>query len=246
MSTELPVTDHRIGLLRHSWKNRPVWDWTREPQHAPELPFTVAISREAGAPGLEIAQLIGEQLGWPVYDREILELIAKESGLRGELYESVDERDQSWLIEALSGLSQQKTVSTSGFVHHLAKVMRALAARGHCVIVGRGATACLPRQSTLRLRIVAEMGDRVRRIAREWAVGEDEAHAIVQRIERERSQFVKRHFHRDVLDVHNFDLVVNASRLSPALCAAAAVQALHEMQEAPQQATPAGKSSSIR
>lgn len=246
MATELPVTDHRIGLLRRAWKDRPVWDWAREPQVVPQRRFTVAISREAGAPGLEIAQLVGEQLGWPVYDREILELIAKESGLRGELYESVDEHDQHWLIETLSSLGEQKTPSTTSFVHHLVKVMRALAARGCCIVVGRGGAASLPRESTLRLRIVADLEDRVRRIAGERGISEGEAQALVKRVDRERAQFVKRHFQRDVADAHNFDLVVNASRLPPTVCASLAVRALQSMQDAPQSAPPAGKSSSIR
>ena len=69
---------------------------------------------------------------------------------------------------------------------------------------------------------------------------------LYYRVDRERAQFVKRHFQRDVADVHNFDLVMNASRLSPSLCAGIAVQSLHAMQDAAQSAARAGKFASIR
>jgi hypothetical protein len=249
MSVEPTVVDHRLELLRRQWRSQAPWDRAREPRPSPHLPFTVAISREAGAPGVEVARLIGQRLGWPVYDREILDLVAEESGLRRELLESVDERDRHWLIESIAAFGQHQPVSTPSFVHHLVKVLGALAARGNCVVVGRGATACLPRESTLRVRIVADIGDRVQRIAVDRGVGEDEAYGIANRIDRERAHFVSSHFHRDVNDAHNFDLVLNASRVSPETCAALAAQALHELQAAEQPASataPTGKSTSIR
>ena len=32
--------------------------------------LTIALSRQAGAGGTEVARRVGERLGWPVYDRE--------------------------------------------------------------------------------------------------------------------------------------------------------------------------------
>jgi hypothetical protein len=232
MSTEPHLVDQRLQLLRRHWKRNPLW------QHAPALrpqrdgKFTVAISREAGAPGIEIAKAIGERLHWPVYEREVIDLVAQQSGLRTELLESVDEQDRNWLVEAIESFKRRDRVSTAEFVHHLVHVLTALAAHGACVIVGRGATACLPRATTLRLRIVADLGERVQRLASELHLTEDKALSFLQRIDRDRAQFVARHFHRDVLDVHNFDLVLNASRLKTATCADVAVQALRDLEAA--------------
>jgi hypothetical protein len=49
------------------------------------LAFTIAISREAGANGSALGRLLGERLGWPVYDYELVERIANDMGLRSEL-----------------------------------------------------------------------------------------------------------------------------------------------------------------
>jgi cytidylate kinase len=232
MSTEPPLVDQRLQLLQRHWKRNPLW------QHAPALRpqrsrrFTIAVSREAGSPGLEIGRAIAERLNWPVYEREVVDLIAQQSGLRSELLESVDEHDRNWLVDALEAFSRRERVSTAEFVHHLVHVLTALAAHGSCVIVGRGATSCLPRATTLRLRVVADLGERVQRLAAELHVSEDKALSFVQRIDRDRAQFVARHFHRDVHDVHNFDLVLNASRLTASACADAAVQALRDLEHA--------------
>jgi cytidylate kinase len=230
MDTQPQLVDQRLQLLRRHWKRNPLW------QHAPALrpqrdgQFTIALSREAGAPGLEIARAIGERLKWPVYEREVIDLIAQQSGLRSELLESVDEHDRNWLVEAIESFKRRDRVSTAEFVHHLVHVLTALAAHGSCVIVGRGAAACLPRATTVRLRVVADLGERVHRLASELRISEDKALSFVQRIDRDRAQFVARHFHRDVLDSHNFDLVLNASRLTAAACADAAVQALRDLE----------------
>jgi cytidylate kinase len=76
------------------------------------------------------------------------------------------------------------------------------------------------------VRVVADLGDRVREVARERGMSEEGASAEVVRIDRERAKFVENHFRRDINDPTHFDLVVNTSRLSPAVCAELAVQAL--------------------
>src|SRR5262249_39523245 len=67
--------------------------------------FTIALHREAGAPGTSVARTIGEKLRWPVYDQELVERIANDMGLRPALVESVDERSRSWLLEAMEGFT---------------------------------------------------------------------------------------------------------------------------------------------
>jgi hypothetical protein len=239
MTETSPIVDQRLNLLRRHWQRHPLWQAAREPRSERPKALTVAISREAGAPGMEVAREIGKRLDWPVYDRELIDLIAQQSGLRSELLDTVDEHDRNWLVEAVASFKRRDEISSAGFVHHLVHVLGALAAHGRCIVVGRGAAACLPRATTLRLRVVADLGDRVHRIAREQQLSEDEALDVVQRTDRERTKFVANHFHRDIHDVHNFDLVVNASRLTPATCAELAIKALQAMRDSGQEPEPA-------
>lgn len=184
-------------------------------QESPRL-LTVAISREAGSLGSEIGQELGKRLDWPVYDREILDLIADRTVLRTELVESIDEQDSTWIDETVRSIGLPHELSRAGYAYHLTKVLAALSAHGRCVIVGRGATALLPKESTLRLRVVGPLNQRIQRMAEQRHVPFTEAEAILRRVDQERQEFVSHHFHKDVNDPHNFDLVLNSDRYTPA------------------------------
>jgi hypothetical protein len=76
--------------------------------------FTVTISREAGANGTLIAELVGKQLGWAVYDHDLVERVAREMHLQPELLRGVDEKRPNWLAECLASFSQAPLVSDCG------------------------------------------------------------------------------------------------------------------------------------
>jgi cytidylate kinase len=186
---------------------------------APVQAASITLMREAGAPGTLIAREAGARLGWQVYDHELLERIASELGLRTSLLESVDERHKAWLTESLEAFGSGPSVNESTYVRHLVQTVLSLGALGHCVIVGRGATFILPADRTLRVRLVGDLKDRVEGAARRRGLSHDEAARWVDQTDRERALFVRDHFNRDVSDVHQYDLVLNASRWSVAECA---------------------------
>src|SRR5271166_1884113 len=76
------------------------------PEPAP-APFTIAITREAGARGKTVADEIGRQLGWPVYDRELIEKTAEDLRRPAFHIEKADERPVHWLEDCLSSLLTQ-------------------------------------------------------------------------------------------------------------------------------------------
>jgi cytidylate kinase len=177
-------------------------------------PFSIAISREAGALGHTVAGGVGHRLGWPVYDREILDKIGEDMRRPPRHLQAVDEQPGSWLEEVLAGLASQSSVSADRYLKYLIGAVRGLGQIGRCVIVGRGATFILPAESTLRVRLVASAEDRARVIAERLHLGLREAAAWAERTERQRGEFVRRAFGRDVTDPHHHDLALNMSRLS--------------------------------
>jgi cytidylate kinase len=181
---------------------------------APRPPYCITISREAGALGNSVATAVGKHLGWPVYDREILDKIGEEMRRPPRYLETVDERPGYWLEEVLSGLVNQYHVSTDTYFKYLLGTVRGLGTVGHCIIVGRGANYILPVTTTLRVRLVASLDDRVKVIASRRRLSEQEATTWVERTERQRLEFVRRCFGKDSADPHDYDLVLNMSRLS--------------------------------
>ncbi len=101
-------------------------------------------------------------------------------------------------------------INDTAYVHHLIKTVLALGVNGECVIVGRGAAFILPKATTLRVRLVGTVQDRILVLARRLSISEREAARRVRSLDRERTDFVRDHFLKDPTDPRNFDLVLNA------------------------------------
>jgi cytidylate kinase len=211
------------------------WDRQRHaagPGRAPAA-LTIAISRQIGARGTTVGRAVGERLGWPVYDHELLELIAREQNLRVSLLESVDERRTSWIEEAMTGFAEIPAVSEGNYARYLTETMLSLAAHGACIIVGRGAAQVLPAGSTLRVRLVTPLEDRIAWMSREQGLSHGEAARRVAELDHARVGFIRSHFRKDPTDPAGYDLVLNSSRLSVDACADLVVAALHRLAKTP-------------
>jgi cytidylate kinase len=227
-----------VERARHHWSSR----YREEKQEA--LPkavppaFIVAVSREAGAQGSAVARAVGERLGWVVYDRELLQHIAEEMGIREELLTSVDEKQRGWLQECVQAIAAVPTVSASAYVRRLVDLLLSLASHGRCVIVGRGAAQILPAETTLRVRLLAPFKDRVRCVQQKQGIDAQRAMNWTEQTDAERSRFVKDHFQKDPTDPRLYDLVLNSSRFSVGECADLIVEALYRLQSRAANRTP--------
>lgn len=190
-------------------------------------PFTVTISREAGALGATVAAEVGKRLGWPTYDQEIINKVAEEMGKSSTHVRRVDERHFNWLEECLTGLPAHSSVSPSAYLKCLVGTIRGLGIKGGCVIVGRGANFILPPETTLRFRLISELKDRIKVIAARRGVSEGEAAHWIERTDEERARFVQANFGKDSADPRHYDLVLNTSRLSAEECAETIIHTLH-------------------
>ena len=192
--------------------------------------FTIALSRQAGAHGTLLGRLLGAQLDWPVYDRDLLQRIAEEMGLRAALLESVDEKHQSWLQASVEAFASEPAVTESAFVRHLVESVLSIGLHGECVIVGRGAAQILPPETTLRVRLVAPLSTRIVTKSQELAMAPEEAARQVEKTDKERIRFIKDHFHKDPTDPSLYDLVLNTSRFAMTECVDLIIAALQRLQ----------------
>jgi cytidylate kinase len=190
-------------------------------------PLTIAISREAGSNGPAVARAVGVRLDWPVYDQELVELIAGKMGLHAKLVQTVDEKRGSWLSETLSTLGQSRTITEPGYVHQLVRTLLSLAGHGRCIIVGRGAAHVLPADTTLRVRLVAPEPDRIRAVEQRFGISHADAVRWVRKTDRDRADFLRAHFHAELADPRHYDLVLNTARFTTADCADLIVAAVH-------------------
>ncbi len=193
-------------------------DSVSEPGEPRERRLSIAISRETGTCGPIVARAVGAHLGWRVYDRELLELVARDLNVQAKLLENIDERHISWLQECVESFAAVPAVREGKFVQHLIKVLLSLAAQGQNVIVGRGGPFVLPFESTLRVRLMAPLEARIEVICRERKLPRAEAAQLVRFTDRARSEFVRLHFQRDPSDPRFYDLVLNTAQFSIEQC----------------------------
>jgi cytidylate kinase len=182
-------------------------------------PLSIAMSREAGTRGPAVARAVAERLGWPVYDHELLEIVARDLHVRVKLLDNVDERHISWLQECVEAFAAVPAVREGKYVRHLIETMLALAAQGRCVIVGRGSPFVLHGATTLRVRLVAPVEDRIAAVSHDQNLSRHEAAKFIESTDRERAQFVRTHFLRDSTDPRHYDVILNTSQFSTAECA---------------------------
>lgn len=132
----------------------------------------VTISRQYGSGGRYIGRLLAEKLGVPFYDKDIIHIAAKESGLSEEIMERLEESSSTRYLFMQRISSDEETLQTnmSYSVPDLvylaeSKAIRQIAEQGPCVIVGRCADYILrDRDDVLHVFITAPFPKRIERV----------------------------------------------------------------------------------
>lgn len=187
----------------------------RDERPASQLGPYITLSREAGACGSEIAELVGEELGWEVLDKELLDRVAHRFHLSRPMLDLVDEASFSWAFDILGTWMDRRFISPEKYVAHLGRVAWVAARHGNVIFVGRGVRFLLPRQSGLAVRLVAPEKFRVAQVMRRRQCTAAEAIRWLHEVDRGRREFVHRYFHHDVADPHLYDLVINTEGVGP-------------------------------
>jgi cytidylate kinase len=122
-------------------------------------------------------------------------------------------------------LLREQKLSPHPSISELARVVLALGAQGECVLIGRGAGRILPAESTLDVRIIAPLPDRIAYMSQRLRLSLDEAAEEVKQRDRQRAEFIVTHFHRQPADMYQYDLILNSSHLGEEVCAELIAQA---------------------
>src|SRR5580704_15168650 len=188
----------------------------REPD-APAIPVAryqnICISREAGAGASALARLLGQRLGWKVYDQELIEAIAHRMGQRIDEVQALDELAPSMVQDWLLPLREEYYAPQEAYLDHLAKLIEAIGRAGESILVGRGAGFMLPRETTLSIRVIAPLKARAQRLGERMGVTVRTARRAARDMDRRRAQFDRTMHRANPKDPHNFDLVLNTEGL---------------------------------
>src|SRR5947209_141955 len=186
----------------------------------------VTISREYGSGGGEIAARLAKRLGWQLIDHEIVERVASEMGTSVQEAEARDERTEGVLERALNSmlflnpaflgaappvafLSNEATYRET-----VNRIVKAAAARGHVVIVGRGSQMLLAqRRDVLHVRIIAALEQRIAYVMQREGVDQAAAQERIEMKDHDRARYFETEYHRKPDEAHLYDIVLNTSVL---------------------------------
>ena len=179
----------------------------------------VTIARAYGSGGNEVAQAVAKRLGWPCYDRQLIDLTAKRMGYSSELVERSEQNIPTarlWeLVMEDSGIPSSMNPSRDDAIFvSQSRTIRELAHEGNCVIVGRLANWTLrDHPHLLRVFITSDEGSAVRRVARRLDISEDEAARKRARVNTGRANHCRRYTGQAWASPSGYDLVLNTDRL---------------------------------
>lgn len=182
----------------------------------------ITIGRQFGSGGKEIGEKLAKDLGIKCYDKELLELAAKESGLCAELFENHDEKPTNSFLYSLVmdtySLGYTSSYSDMPINHKvfLAQfdTIKKLAERESCVIVGRCADYALEDNPyAITVWIKADMEQRVKRISEKYELSESKAADLIQKEDKRRASYYNYYSSKKWGDGKSYDLCLDSAKL---------------------------------
>ena len=185
--------------------------------------LVITIGRQCGSGGKVIGQLIAEKLGVKCYDKELLTLAAKQSGLCEELFETHDEKPTSSFLYSLVMDTYSLGYTTSAYmdmpINHkifLAQfdTIKKLADEASCVIVGRCADYALEDYpNVVSVFITGDDKDKLKRLQELYKVDESKAKDIMIKTDKQRSNYYNYYSNKKWSDPRSYDLCINSSKV---------------------------------
>ena len=183
------------------------------------VPFVITIAREYGSGGMALGKMLAERLGVGFYDHAIIDKTAERLGYSSEF---VRENEQNisnaklWELiftDKSIPMSMNPSHDDAIFVGE-SRIIRSLAARKPCVIIGRCANWVLRGDAkAFRVFVTSDREDAVRRVMDYENIDPEAATKRIEQVNKGRSNHYLQYTGHRWTDAHDYDLVVNTSKL---------------------------------
>lgn len=204
------------------------------PVRIPPTAF-VTISREAGAGGSTLAELLCRQFNqhleperpqWTALDREIVDQMLASQGLPSDLARFLPE-DRVPEVRGAIGEIVGLHPDVWSLVQRTTELMRRLAHAGSVILVGRGANfATAGIEHGFHIRLIGSEESRLQRLCQQRAMNPTTALSYLRKTDAARADYVRTYYDRVIDDPLAYDLVINTDHVPPAQAAALVVSAL--------------------
>ena len=182
--------------------------------------FVISIGRQLGSGGKEIAEKLAERLHIPIYDKKLLEVAAKESGLDTTAFENADEKESNSMFGnlfsihgSLSGfLSGGSCMECDQLFLIQSEAIREIAEKEACIIIGRCAEYVLrDNPNMISIFITADSEERIKRIAKKEMISEEKAKELIEKGDKKRRAYHDYYATTHWGEAQSYHLCVNSS-----------------------------------
>jgi cytidylate kinase len=195
--------------------------------------FVIAINREFGSGGREIAYKLGELLNVNVYDKAILDTLTTKFNLTVEEMQRIKASKPNWWNEFCRFYQQFGAAGQGGYTPqedrevtsqqiYLAEtqILRDLASQESCVIIGRSGFHIFRNHPyAMRIFFIADRKARVKRVMEKFALDEDAASMRIDKIDEARDTYTQTVAGVSRYDARNYDFVFNVTQFPTDLVA---------------------------
>lgn len=181
----------------------------------------INVGRQIGSGGRAVAKLLAQAFGAQFYDREILELAARESGFAPEFFEKNDEH--KGFLRSLFNLHAPNLGSSTFYTSDFSQeglfklqsdAIRKAAEEADCVFVGRCADYVLrDNPACFNVFITASMDFRIDHVCERHGCSRDEARRMIEKGEQERASYYNYYTGKRWGHAESYHLCVDASLL---------------------------------
>ncbi len=185
----------------------------------------ITISRQIGSGGRSAGRELAKMLDVPFYDRAIVDLAAKESGMDAEFIENGEQMITSSMLFNVAAMGYGGYFTDAGntltdkIYMAESKVIRSIAEKGPCVIVGRCADYILRDYDCLNVFMYADMDTRIERLCEERKITEKEAMKLIKASDKRRSRHYEHYTGKTWGKMTNYHLCIDGGKTGYLLAA---------------------------
>jgi len=183
--------------------------------------FVITIGRQIGSGGKIVAAKLGKILNIPIYDKELIYIASKESGLAPELFEKADEKSSKSVLGNIFGFAGALSDSAASMGAYLnndklfdiqSKIIRELAENGSAIFVGRCADYILRDHPNIKsVFITAKLEDRIERLCGTMGISREKAESMIAATDKKRPAYYNYYTFKTWGAASSYDLCINSS-----------------------------------
>ena len=176
--------------------------------------FVITIARQYGSGGRTVGEMLAKKLGIGYYDKDIIRMASEDSGI----HETLFGKNGIYSGELISPQSKDFT-SDENLFNYQAKIIRELAGKESCVIIGRCSNYILKDYpNVIRVFIHADWDFRMEKAAEKLSMSQKEIEKFLQKDDKRKDEYYRRFTGEEWKDATQYDLCLDSSKLGYEKC----------------------------